>query len=255
MDRADIIRLLPCYRAGQLEGAEADRVRRALHDDPSLRELLATIQDAERLCAATHRRGAPADLRGLGPAPAAGPRTLAGIWSLLAAVVVTVTLILCIWTQASNTEATPELDPLERLLHAAWIGSQEMIEERHPGELQGRLLAAGAPAVLCVMEALGSQGLALEGAIWDGERVARVWVGPGGDRVVTVTGAPIVIQRTPDRVSRPDEGSGPTLQGHQLPGYGLVYWEEHGLGHALLARSSLDGVTEIAARLLWEEQG
>ncbi len=251
--RAEIIRLLPCYRMGQLEPEAADLVRQALHQDPSLRELLATIQDAERLCAATLRQGAPQGLRTLGPAPEP-PRRLDPVWAWLAAAAVVFALWVLV-AGGSGALAAGELTPLEGLLNAARVGDETMLRRSDPGRLQQALLGAGVEEELARVDDLRSLGLGLEGALVHEGRVAVVWLDDTGGVVLCVTGPALDIHRTPDQVHRPDTGSGPVLQGHALGGWAAVYWERDGRGGALVATGDLDPLAAVAFQAVWSASG
>jgi anti-sigma factor RsiW len=249
-ERAAIIRLLPCYRMGQLEPSEADAVRRALHDDVSLRELLATIQDAERLCAATLRQGAPEHVRRLAPvvvAPALGAK-----WSGLAILCTVCVLFGLLWTGKGAAPESLVLQPLEGLLNSARIESDGLVLATTPVDLQQALLAAHVPSALARVEDLRPLGLTLQGGLFDGERVAVVWRDDTGKPTLWVKGPRMQIHRTPDQILRPDTGDGPVLQGHALVSYRVIYWERQGLGHALVGLGTLDQIASLAFQSVWK---
>jgi hypothetical protein len=251
MDRADIIRLLPCYRIGQLEPEAADQVRRALHHDPSLRELLSAIQNAERLCAATLRQGAPAVLRPL-PEPLS---RLDGGWAWAGGLVAAAALVLLVVLGQGHVPAPGALAPLEDLLVAARIGDHDLIAARDPGSLSQKLRTAGVTGALTQVADLRSLGLTLEGALVRGDQVAVVWRDDRGTSLLCVMGPALAVYRTPDVVHRPDTGTGPVLQGHQLQGFAAIYWERDDLGCALVSAGELDALAAVAFRAVWSPVG
>lgn len=254
-DQDAIIRLLPCYRVGQLEPHEADAVRRALHADPSLRVLLAAVQDAERLCAATLRQGAPAGLRRLASDQVPTPSRLSAAWSWLAAVAVAASLLGLVGSGSGRTPVPGALAPLGDLVVAARLDDRDLLRADTPIGLHQALLAAGVSPALSHVADLRPLGLTLAGAVVRGERVAVVWRDAEGRAVLCVMGPPLPIHRTPDQVHRPDTGDLPVLQGHSLQGFSVLYWEQHGLGCALVAGTDLDALAAVAFQAVWKPPG
>jgi len=253
-ERAEIIRLLPCYRMEQLEPDAADRVRRALHEDPSLRELLATITDAERLCAATLRQGAPAGLRSLGPTPEPAVRLGAG-WAGVSGLLVALVLAILVRSGQAAIPAAGALAPLEDLLIEARVGGEGLIAASTPTALAQRLQDAGLLPPGAGVTDLGAHGLVLDGAMVQGDLLAVVWRDTDGGVVLGVVGPSLAIHRTADQIHRPDTGTGPVLQGHSLQGHAVVYWDVDGQGCALVAAGGLDALVALAFRAVWSPVG
>ncbi len=248
-----IVGLLPCYRAAQLDSDQADAVRQALHEDASLRQLLATIQDADRRTIASLRQAAPAELRGVVTEKA--PTLLSAAWSRAAVLITAASLALLSFSTVETSADLGQLEPLEDLLIAARIGDLDLISSNQTGSLQQALLQAEVPPAWTTIEDLGSLGLLLDGALLADEGVAVVWRDAQGGTFLLVKGAPMDIYRTPDRVLRPDTGSGPVLQGHQLQGFSAIYWEQGGRGCSLVAGVPLDEVAGLAFQVVWRPVG
>ena len=93
LDRAHILRALPCYLCGDLPSEAAADVRAALEEDPELATLAAQLSASGTLCQDRLRRTAPGSLFVVRRA-AAVERPASAIWAGLVAVVFAVSFVL-----------------------------------------------------------------------------------------------------------------------------------------------------------------
>lgn len=159
LDRAHILRALPCYLCGDLPSDAADDVRAALEEDPELATLAAQLSASGTLCQDRLRRAAPGALFVVRRA-ANVERPASAIWAGLVAVVFAVCFVLA---TAGGPDRRAE-DDVRRLISAQAPLAAPLVTAESPQALNALLRAAQISPLFTITPALDAAGLRLEGA-------------------------------------------------------------------------------------------
>ncbi|MEY3209547.1 MAG: hypothetical protein RIT28_28 [Pseudomonadota bacterium] len=159
LDRAQILRALPCYLCGDLPSEVAADVRAALEEDPELATLAAQLSASGTLCQERLRRAAPGALFFVRRA-AAVERPASAIWAGLVAVVFVVSFVLA---AAGGPDRRAE-DDVRRLLSAQAPLAAPLVTAESPEQLNALLRAAQISPLFTITPGLDAVGLRLEGA-------------------------------------------------------------------------------------------
>ena len=159
LDRAHILRALPCYLCGDLPSEAAADVRAALEEDPELATLAAQLSASGTLCQDRLRRTAPGSLFVVRRA-AAVERPASAIWAGLVAVVFAVSFVLATAGGPDRRAA----DDVRQLLRADAPLAAPLVTSESPDALNALLRAAQISPLFTITPSLESVGLRLEGA-------------------------------------------------------------------------------------------
>jgi hypothetical protein len=159
LDRAHILRALPCYLCGDLPSDVAADVRAALEEDPELATLAAQLSVSGTLCQDRLRRVAPGALFVVRRA-AAVERPVSAIWAGLVAVVFVVSFAVA---AAGGPDRRAE-DDVRQLLSAHAPLAPPLVTAESPERLNTLLRAAQISPQYTLTPALDAVGLRLEGA-------------------------------------------------------------------------------------------
>ena len=159
LDRAHILRALPCYLCGDLPSDAADDVRAALEEDPELATLAAQLSASGTLCQDRLRRAAPGALFVVRRA-ANVERPASAIWAGLVAVVFAVCFVLA---TAGGPDRRAE-DDVRTLISAQAPLAAPLVTAESPQALNALLRAAQISPLFTITPALDAAGLRLEGA-------------------------------------------------------------------------------------------
>ncbi|MCK6525860.1 hypothetical protein L6R49_31035 [Myxococcota bacterium] len=159
MDRARLLRALPCYLCGDLPSELAADVRAALEEDPELATLAAQLSASGTLCKDRLRRAAPGALFTVRRA-ALVERPASALWAGLVAVVLVVSFVLA---TANGPDRRAE-DDVRALLQAPSPVAAPLITASSPAALTAALRDAQISPLFTITPSLEAAGLTLEGA-------------------------------------------------------------------------------------------
>jgi hypothetical protein len=159
LDRAQLLRALPCYLCGDLPSEVAADVRAALQEDPELATLAAQLSASGTLCQDRLRRAAPGALFVVRRA-AAVERPASAIWVGLVAVIFAVSFVLA---TSGGPDRRAE-DDVRQLLSTPAPLAAPLVTAESPEALNTLLRAAQISPLFTITPSLDAVGLRLEGA-------------------------------------------------------------------------------------------